>query len=143
MISSGSQANRFHDGRGDGVVSAAGVGCLRVPVAAGCGDFALVGLAYHLVFRSNTGDAREESWRWSRYSVLIQWSDEDRADLMTLPEWIGRIRNPVTHGDTHEVVGHNGREVLEMLIEDATETGQPQPLPRVFASVRSGRVRLA
>ena len=25
-----------------------------------------------------------------RYSMLIQWSDEDEAHLVTLPEWEGR-----------------------------------------------------
>lgn len=35
-----------------------------------------------------------------RYSMLIQWSEEDTAFLVTLPEWEGRVYNPVTHGDT-------------------------------------------
>ena len=33
-----------------------------------------------------------------RYSMLIEWSDEDQAYLVTLPEWAGRVIMPVTHG---------------------------------------------
>jgi hypothetical protein len=29
-----------------------------------------------------------------RYSMVIQWSDEDRASLVSLPEWEGRDSNP-------------------------------------------------
>lgn len=72
--------------------------------------------------------------RPSRYSMLIEWSDEDQSYLVTLPEWVDRVRNPVTHGDTYEAAVHNGREVLELLIEDATDAGQPLPRPRLFTS---------
>jgi len=34
----------------------------------------------------------------SRYSILIEWSDEDHAYLVTLPEWAGSVLMPVTHG---------------------------------------------
>ena len=69
-----------------------------------------------------------------RYSMLTQWSDEDQAYLVTLPEWKGRVFGPVTHGDTYEEAAHNGREVLEMLIESAREHGEPLPEPRAFAA---------
>ena len=35
-----------------------------------------------------------------RYSMLIPWSGEDESFLVTLPEWEGRVFNPVTHGGT-------------------------------------------
>jgi antitoxin HicB len=69
-----------------------------------------------------------------RYSMLIQWSDEDHAYLVQLPEWADRVFGPVTHGDTYEEAVKNGREVLEMLVEVAQERGDPLPIPQLFAS---------
>ena len=70
----------------------------------------------------------------SRYSMLIQWSDEDRAYLVQLPEWSGRVFGPVTHGDTYEEAVRNGREVLDLLVEVARARGEPLPPPQMFAS---------
>jgi predicted RNase H-like HicB family nuclease len=66
-----------------------------------------------------------------RYSMLIQWSEEDAAFLVTLPEWEGRVLNPVTHGDTYEEAVANGRLVLQDLVMISQERGQPLPVPRV------------
>jgi antitoxin HicB len=68
-----------------------------------------------------------------RWSMLIQWSVEDDAFLVTRPEWDGRAINPVTHGDSYEEAVKHGREVLEMLVEISLEQGQPWPEPRVAA----------
>lgn len=35
----------------------------------------------------------------AHYSLLIQWSNEDQAFLVTLPEWADRVLGPVTHGE--------------------------------------------
>jgi predicted RNase H-like HicB family nuclease len=67
------------------------------------------------------------------YSMLIQWSDEDDAFLVTLPEWEGRVINPVTHGATYEEACLNGRIALEDLVALAVEQGQSMPEPRVLA----------
>ena len=69
-----------------------------------------------------------------RYSVVIQWSEDDQAYLATLPEWEGRVYNPVTHGDTYEEAFKNALEVLRLLIEVARELGQPLPEPNVLPS---------
>jgi predicted RNase H-like HicB family nuclease len=66
-----------------------------------------------------------------RYSMLIQWSEEDAAFLVTLPEWEGSVLNPVTHGDTYEEAVANGRLVLQDLVMISQERGQPLPEPRV------------
>jgi antitoxin HicB len=66
-----------------------------------------------------------------RWSMLIQWSDEDDAFLVTLPEWEGRVINPVTHGGTYEDAVRNGREVLEMLAELSIEQGRPLTEPKL------------
>ena len=69
-----------------------------------------------------------------RYSMLVQWSDEDHAYLVTLPEWEGRVLGPVTHGDTYEEAVRNGREALAALIASAEKHGEPLPRPQAFAA---------
>jgi antitoxin HicB len=65
-----------------------------------------------------------------RYSMLIQWSEEDAAFLVTLPEWEGRVFNPVTHGDTYEEAVRNGAVALECLVIVARKHGESLPEPR-------------
>jgi len=60
-----------------------------------------------------------------RYSITIQWSDEDEAYIVTLPEFPGCH----THGDTYEEALQNGKEVLELVIENRQELGRPLPEP--------------
>ncbi len=68
-----------------------------------------------------------------RYSMLIQWSDEDEVYIVSLPEWGDLIH---THGDTYEEAARMGNEVLEMLVDIAREEeGRPLPEPRVFAAI--------
>ena len=55
------------------------------------------------------------------YSMLIQWSDEDEAYMMTLPEFPTRH----THGATYEAAARNGEEVLRLVIEDYQKRGAP------------------
>lgn len=69
-----------------------------------------------------------------QYSMLIEWSEEDQAYLVTLPEWSSQVVMPVTHGDTYSEAVKNGQEVLEMLINDAKRNGEPLPQPRVHAA---------
>lgn len=63
----------------------------------------------------------------SRYSILIQWSDEDQCYIVSLPEFGKYAR---THGDTYEEAVKNAQEVLELLIEDDN-----LPQPNVYQSV--------
>ena len=63
-----------------------------------------------------------------RYSMLIQWSDEDQVFVVTLPEFGGCM----THGDSYEDAAKNGREVLELLIESYEAEGCPFPAPLLF-----------
>lgn len=58
----------------------------------------------------------------SRYSILIQWSDEDQCYIVSLPEFGKYAR---THGDTYEEAIKNAQEVLELLIEDNSDLPQP------------------
>lgn len=60
------------------------------------------------------------------YSIIIQWSDEDKCFVVSLPEW-GEFCH--THGDTYEEALKNAKEVLEMLIESSLEEGEALPEP--------------
>ena len=64
-----------------------------------------------------------------KYSILIQWSDSDRAYIASLPEW-GHLVS--THGDTYEEALENAREVLEDLIYAYEQIGRPLPSPKVL-----------
>ena len=66
------------------------------------------------------------------YSMLIEWSDADQAFLVTLSEWAEEVIQPVTHGHTYDEAVKKGREVLEMLVEDAQDNGRTLPAPKVF-----------
>ena len=60
------------------------------------------------------------------YSMTIRWSEENQAFLVTLPEFTD-LYQPCTHGETYEMAARNGREVLELLIEDYQARGKPLP----------------
>ena len=64
------------------------------------------------------------------YSILIEWSDEDQAYLVTLPEWADLVMMPATHGSTYAEAAQHGQEVLEMLLSSALAEAQPLPQPK-------------
>lgn len=68
----------------------------------------------------------------SKYTVIIQWSDEDNCYIVSLPEW-GEFCH--THGDTYEEAAKNAQEVLEMLIESAVENGETLPEPKTWKNL--------
>lgn len=70
----------------------------------------------------------------ARYSMVIEWSDEDQAYLVTLPEWAGRVNTPTTHGTTYEEAARHGQEVLADLVDLWRERGWELPTPRVHAT---------
>jgi antitoxin HicB len=57
------------------------------------------------------------------YSMIVQWSPADRAHLVALPEWDGRVFNSVTHGETYEEAIKNGHAALEALVASARKHG--------------------
>jgi predicted RNase H-like HicB family nuclease len=60
------------------------------------------------------------------YSIVIQWSDEDQAFLVTLPEF---GPDPQTHGATYKEAMKHALEVMEMLVEFHQEQGHVLPEP--------------
>lgn len=70
------------------------------------------------------------------YSMLIQWSDEDQAYIVRLPDWerADRVLGPVTHGDTYAEALQHGLEALDALIASAHKHQEILPEPQVFAT---------
>jgi antitoxin HicB len=73
------------------------------------------------------------------YSMVIQWSDEDQAYVVSFPEWEAQGLIGHTHGNTYAEAVSNGQDVLQMLIESAQAEGESLPVPRTFVgTVRAG-----
>ena len=66
------------------------------------------------------------------YTIIIQWSEEDKCYIVTLPEW-GEFCH--THGDTYEEAIKNAHEVLELLVESSLEDGKTLPKPITFGKL--------
>ena len=66
--------------------------------------------------------------------MLIEWSEEDQAYLVTLPEWADRVIMPATHGRTYAEAVQHGQEVLEMLVNSAIRDAEPLPPPKTHAA---------
>ncbi len=63
------------------------------------------------------------------YSMVIEWSDENQAFIVSIPEFPGNY----THGDTYEEAVQQGQDLIESLIMWTQQDGQPLPKPREFA----------
>jgi predicted RNase H-like HicB family nuclease len=64
-----------------------------------------------------------------KYSILIQWSEEDQAYIASLPEWGEYAR---THGETYEEALENAKEVLEDLVYGYEQIGKLLPKPKTL-----------
>ena len=64
-----------------------------------------------------------------RYSMMINWSDEDRAYIVCVPEF---GTGPKTHGLTYAEAARMGEELIESLIQWFEEEGRPLPPPLLF-----------
>ncbi len=73
----------------------------------------------------------------SQYSMVIQWSAQDEAYVVSFPEWEAAGHIAHTHGTTYEEAVGRGREALELLIESAADAGAQLPPPRTFAADRA------
>jgi predicted RNase H-like HicB family nuclease len=61
-----------------------------------------------------------------RYCMVIQWSDEDEAYVVSLPEFGPHNK---THGATYDEAARHGQEALESLIEAYQAEGWALPEP--------------
>lgn len=64
-----------------------------------------------------------------RYQMVIVWSEEDQYYLVHLPDFPEQTYR--THGHSYEEAAKNGREVLELLLE---EDGLSLPEPTSVAA---------
>lgn len=65
-----------------------------------------------------------------RYSMVIEWSNDDQAYVVSLPEWGDLVH---THGATYEDALQRGKELIDGLVEARRQRGEQLPRPRVFA----------
>ena len=76
----------------------------------------------------------------SRYSILIEWSDEDQAYIVTLPEWEAAHYVGNTHGSTRAEALAAGEELIESWLEYVRQVGETPPPVRTFDSKASAGV---
>lgn len=69
-----------------------------------------------------------------QYSLVIEWSTEDQAYVVVLPEWAEYYAMPVANAATYEEAAQRGRNALENYIRFAQEDGRPLPRPHVFVA---------
>lgn len=65
------------------------------------------------------------------YSMIIEWSVNDDAFIVSVPEFPGQH----THGATYEEAVKQGRDLIDSLIMWTLQDGKLLPQPRVFATV--------
>ena len=76
----------------------------------------------------------EQQQEQVHYSIVIEWSEEDKAYVVILPEWANMYAMPIADGDTYEEAAARGRNALENYIQFAKEDGKPLPQPRMYAA---------
>ncbi len=69
-----------------------------------------------------------------RYSILIQWSEEDQMYLVTLPEFAHLAMQPSTYGKTYEEAIANAQEAIASYLEYCQEEGIKPPSPTTVAA---------
>ncbi len=65
---------------------------------------------------------------YDHYSMYIQWSDEDNAYIVTVPELPGCR----THGKTYEEAVRQGQDAIATWIDGSRDLGLPIPEPRIL-----------
>ena len=63
-----------------------------------------------------------------RYSMIIEWSDEDDAYIVTVRELSGCR----THGYTYEEAARQGQDLIESWVDANTAWGRSIPSPALF-----------
>ena len=61
-----------------------------------------------------------------KYSIIIQWSEDDQLFLVTLPEFTD-VMQPCTHGKDYQEALENAQDLIESLIEIYQEDNKPLP----------------
>ena len=61
------------------------------------------------------------------YSMLIEWSEVDQIFTVSIPQFVGRLTMPCTHGDSYEDAVQAGQEIIETFLEIWTGEGKSIP----------------
>jgi predicted RNase H-like HicB family nuclease len=64
------------------------------------------------------------------YSMNIQWDNDDKIFVATIPELPGCV----THGKTYEEAVQQGKDAIESWLMVAKEFGDPIPQPISYAA---------
>ncbi|MBF6589609.1 MAG: type II toxin-antitoxin system HicB family antitoxin, partial [Ktedonobacterales bacterium] len=64
--------------------------------------------------------------------MVIEWSDEDDAYVVSFPEWVAAGHLAHTHGDSYVETARKGEEMRDFLIWSAHENGETLPTTRRF-----------
>lgn len=67
----------------------------------------------------------------SKYSMIISWSEDDQAFIVSVPELPGCMAD----GKTPEEAIRNAETVIQLWIETAKEDGEEIPEPKFLNSV--------
>ena len=68
--------------------------------------------------------------KYEHYSMVIQWSEEDKAYIVTVPDLPGCK----THGKTYEQAVKQGRYAIESWVDANRAWGRPIPAPKVLVN---------
>jgi predicted RNase H-like HicB family nuclease len=66
----------------------------------------------------------------AHYSMVIEWSAEDAAFIVTIPELPGAQ----SHAASYAEAADEGQRLIDEWLEIARQRGWPLPEPRAFAS---------
>lgn len=69
-----------------------------------------------------------------RYSLIIQWSEEDQLYLVTIPEFSELVMQPCTYGKTYEAAIANAQEAIAGYLEYCQQEGILPPSPVAIAA---------
>ena len=67
----------------------------------------------------------------TRYSMIIEWSDDDQTFIVTIPDLPGAR----SHAGTYVAAAEEGQRLIEEWLEIARERGWSLPRPRTHAGV--------
>ena len=70
----------------------------------------------------------------ARYTLVIQWSDEDQEYVVTLSEWEAAGWHGHTGGPSYEEAAKKGRAMIESYIWLCEQEGRALPAPQVFVA---------
>jgi predicted RNase H-like HicB family nuclease len=69
----------------------------------------------------------------SHYSILIQWSETDQLYWATVPEFVGRVKQPCSSGSTYTDAMHEAEDCIYTCLEVWDENGEDPPPVKALA----------